>query len=102
MKGTPNRATAEREAKVENSGLTPLAYMLAVLRDEDADAEDRKWAAQAAAPYVHPKLSAIEHSGVIEGTEAPEDSEALTAIERRVKAFRAGNVGKGNGVGTVH
>ena len=50
-----DRATAE--------GLTPLDYMLTVLRNEAADPKDRMWAAEKAAPYVHPKLAAVEHSG---------------------------------------
>lgn len=33
--------------------------MLNVLRNSE-DESDRKWAAQNAAPYVHPKLSSIE------------------------------------------
>ena len=61
QKGTPNKASAAREAEVEASGLTPLAYMLAVLRDEEASTEDRRWAASHAAPYVHPRL-AQQHS----------------------------------------
>ena len=63
QKGTPNRATAAREAEVEASGMTPLDYMLAVLRDEEASAEDRKWAAQHAAPYVHPRLAQQQFKG---------------------------------------
>ncbi len=63
QKGTPNKATAAREAEVEASGLTPLAYMLAVLRDENASTEDRKWAAQHAAVYVHPRLAQQQFKG---------------------------------------
>ncbi len=58
-RGTPNRASARREAEVRESGLTPLEYMLAVLRDETAAKEDRQWAATMAAPYVHPRLQPI-------------------------------------------
>jgi len=61
--GVPNKVTAERQAQIEASGLTPLDYMLSILRDETASTEDRFEAAKAAAPYVHPKLAAIEHSG---------------------------------------
>lgn len=56
-KGTPNRASAARQAEIAASGVTPLEYMLGVLRDETASREDRKWAAQNAAPYIHPRLS---------------------------------------------
>jgi hypothetical protein len=62
-KGRPNKATAAREVEIAASGLTPLGYMLSILRDEGADPAARGWAAQHAAPYVHPRLAAIEHSG---------------------------------------
>jgi hypothetical protein len=62
-KGQPNKASAERQAEVAASGVTPLEYMLNVLRDPDAAVERRDWAAEKAAPYVHPKLAAIEHTG---------------------------------------
>lgn len=60
QKGIPNRKTAETVARIEESGLTPLDYMLGILRDETADAGQRFEAAKHAAPYVHPKLSSIE------------------------------------------
>ena len=62
-KGTPNKATAAREAEVEASGLTPLGFMLDILRDKEASMEDRKWAAQHAAVYVHPRLAQQQFKG---------------------------------------
>ncbi len=62
-KGIPNKATAKREAEIANSGLTPLDYMLGVLRDSRSDKEDKHWAAQNAAPYVHPKLATVQLGG---------------------------------------
>src|SRR5262249_16479149 len=44
-------------------GACPLAYLLAVLRDEGAEVERRMECAVAAAPYMHAKLKAIEVSG---------------------------------------
>ncbi len=46
-----------------NDGLTPLEYMLNVMRDELAEDSRRDDMAKAAAPYMHPKLAAIEHTG---------------------------------------
>lgn len=60
--GTPNRKTAEKIEAIEASGLTPLDYMLEVLRTSTSK-EDRMWAAEKAAPYVHPKLASVEHGG---------------------------------------
>jgi hypothetical protein len=58
-RGTPNKASAAREAAVQASGLTPLKYMLRVMRDEKATTELRLDAAARAAPYVHPRLSSV-------------------------------------------
>jgi hypothetical protein len=57
--GSPNRVTAAQRAQIASSGLTPLDYMLQVLRDENQPAENRMWAAVKAAPYVHPRKSAV-------------------------------------------
>jgi hypothetical protein len=57
-KGARSKRTVETIERVEASGLTPLDYMLGVLRDRRADAADRFEAAKAAAPYVHAKLVA--------------------------------------------
>lgn len=61
--GAPNKATAARQKAVTESGLTPLDYMLSIMRDEQMTTESRFEAAKAAAPYVHPKLANVEHSG---------------------------------------
>ena len=62
-KGATEKKTREiAEAAVEK-GLTPLEYMLETLRDETADPGTRRWAAEKAAPYIHPRLNSVEHSG---------------------------------------
>jgi hypothetical protein len=62
-RGSRNRRTRETIAAVEQ-GLTPLAYLTSVYRDESIDIRCRLEAAKAAAPYVHPKLSQIEVQAV--------------------------------------
>ena len=79
--GSPNKATIARQAEIAASGLTPLDYMLQVMRDEEADTAARLDAAKAAAPYVHPRLTSIEHSGSI-GTYDDSDEEKL---EQRIR-----------------
>jgi hypothetical protein len=54
---------ARRAALEDMSGETPLQYMLRVMRDTTADYRRRDTMAIAAAAYMHPKLSATEHSG---------------------------------------
>lgn len=77
-KGTRNKVTSEKVKEITESGLTPLDYMLDILRSEfppeleerlkseelsvDLVAAIANWhaqrfeAAKAAAPYVHPRL----------------------------------------------
>ena len=87
-KGTPNKASAARQKRVAATGITPLDYMLSVMRDGKADAGRRDDMAKAAAPYVHPKLASMQHSGpnggpiqTVDLTNASnEDLERLEAI----------------------
>ena len=58
-KGAVNKKTAAAIAAA-SLGITPLEYMLRVLHDEGAPPEDRQWAAEKAAPYVHAKLTSVE------------------------------------------
>jgi hypothetical protein len=61
--GAVTTRTREIADKAATEGLTPLEYMLQMLRDESASKDDRMWAAEKAAPFVHPKLAAVDHSG---------------------------------------
>ena len=61
--GSKTRRVQEIAAKAAEAGITPLEYMLAILRDEAHDTATRMDAAKSAAPYIHPKLSNVEMSG---------------------------------------
>lgn len=81
-KGVPNRATLKRQEEIAASGATPLEVMINVMRyhhdrfkaeiakGDDADhelaGEEAKRAAEEAskaAPYVHPRLASVAHTG---------------------------------------
>lgn len=65
-KGVPNKATAERQraaAARAAAGITPLDFLLSVMADKSNDLPVRIDAGKAAAPYVHPRLTAVEVSG---------------------------------------
>lgn len=62
-KGEPNKVTLAKEAKIASEGLTPLDYLLSILRDEMLDRDTRMEAAKAAAPYSHPRLQTTTHEG---------------------------------------
>jgi hypothetical protein len=69
-KGGLTKKTQEIIAKVACDGqITPLEYMMNILRDETADAAARTAMAIAAAPYVHPKLSAVQANVTLENHE---------------------------------
>jgi hypothetical protein len=63
QKGSRNKATARREREISKSGITPLEYMLKVMRNPKASDDRRDDMAKAAAPYVHPKLASLQHTG---------------------------------------
>ncbi len=101
-KGSPNKVTARREAEIAASGLTPLEYMLDVMRDEKAAPEDRQWAAVNAAPYVHPRIQPIVYRGD-EGKPVDDDVEFdIREVARRLAlVFTQADPARRAGVGRV-
>lgn len=65
--GSPNKATATKEAYYAKQGVMPLDYMLQILRNPKEPREARYKAAVDAAPYVHPRLQSVQakHEGEI-------------------------------------
>jgi hypothetical protein len=71
QRGTKNKRTEQIEAQlaaaaakvaVEAATLTPLDLILSIMRDPDTPLALRADMAAEAAPYVHPRLSAVEQS----------------------------------------
>jgi hypothetical protein len=54
---------AAGQATAETRADTPLDYMLRVMRDPDVEPARRDEMAKLALPYLHPKPTAIEHTG---------------------------------------
>ena len=71
--GVATKRTREIANKAAEEGITPLEFMLEIMRRDPGEIEDprlaqsamemRFEAAKAAAPYIHPRLAAIEHTG---------------------------------------
>jgi hypothetical protein len=70
--GAATKRTREIADRAMAEGVSPLEYMLQVMRDDTPHDDPRVQvardamrfeAAKAAAPYIHPRLAAIEHSG---------------------------------------
>ena len=75
--GAATKRTREVAEKATEEGITPLDFMLSVLRDETATMDNRMWAAEKAAPYVHAKLASVEVTG-------DPDKPLKHVIERRI------------------
>lgn len=82
-KGSRNKASVAKAQAIAASGLTPLDYMLGVMRDAKADVEMRLEAAKSAAPYVHPKLATIEVTGK-DGKDLVPEPPSLDDVARRI------------------
>lgn len=71
--GAATKRTREIADRAMAEGITPLEFMLKIMRQEPAETDDLKLkfaqrdlqfeAAKAAAPYIHPRLAAVEVSG---------------------------------------
>lgn len=73
--GVATRKTREAAELILASGLTPLGYFQGLLEGTMAFDEVKFEAAKAAAPYVHARLAAVEHSGNIGVKRASEVSD---------------------------
>lgn len=65
-KGGANKKTREVADAAAKAGVTPLEYLLSVMRSGATDVL-RFEAAKAAAPYIHPRLSTVNanHNGQV-------------------------------------
>jgi hypothetical protein len=77
-------------AKAAEGGVTPLAYLLGVLRDDEQPQEIRIDAAKAAAPYVHAKLANVDANLNLSG-----EITVRASKEQRDAAVRAALAAKG-------
>lgn len=72
-----NRLSAEAVEKAKESGEMPVEYMLRVMRDMAEPHTRRDGMAIAAAPYLHPKIAAVELTGNVRQTH----EQALDALD---------------------
>ena len=59
-KGSLNAKTQKVAERCFEEGITPLEYMLNVMRDPTQEFDTRMDAAKNCAPYMHPKLASVE------------------------------------------
>lgn len=85
--GSVGKIDAEARRKAHAGGLTPLEYLLSIMRDENEDKHARRDAAKAAAPYCHARLASTELSGPNSGP--IETSNIEITDDMRAKALLA-------------
>ena len=61
--GSLNRRSKEAAEQAKREGITPLDYMLKIMRDESSDLDRRDDMAKACAPYIHPRLQSTTVKG---------------------------------------
>jgi hypothetical protein len=61
--GSVAKIDAEARKRMIEGGITPLDFLLAVMRDNHQDVRVRLDAAKTAAPYCHARLASTELSG---------------------------------------
>lgn len=104
-KGSPNKASQKRQEQIASTGSTPLDVIIRRMRYHESlaiqaleakdtaegerhlrEADD---AARAAAPYVHPKLQAIQHTGRAGGPIEMREVPARDAVASRIARLAA-------------
>lgn len=115
-KGSLNRKHTEPLAASAEAGATPVEYMLSVMRNEQADAKERAWAAEKAAPYIHPRPAPVANrveldlpdtstaeglsnamtsivKAISEGRLAPSEAQSITSVlEAQRKVIETGEI----------
>ena len=79
--GSASRKTRQIADAAAEVGITPLEWMLSVIRDEKADVKRRDEMARAAAPFMHPGLGAVEPFGKDEGPIHPPIDVRITYVD---------------------
>ncbi|WP_051749198.1 hypothetical protein [Nevskia soli] len=82
----PADEAAARLAVVEPGGLSPLAYLLRVMRDERETPARRMDAAKTAAPFLHPKLATMD----VQSAGLDRMGDALVGLIERAQADGGG------------
>lgn len=95
--GAVAKVTAEARKKALAEGISPLEYMLKVMRNAKLDAKRRDDMAKAAAPFVHAKLASMEHHGFVGTYDLTKVSDA--DIDRLENILRSASVTGGGDSG---
>ncbi|RWQ41866.1 MAG: hypothetical protein EOS21_11915 [Mesorhizobium sp.] len=91
-KGSLSQRHVELLAGVVSEGVTPVEYMLSIMRDEKQHEARRAWAAEKAAPYIHPRPAPIARVIEIELPDTTTVQGIKEALSRLVGAAASGQI----------
>jgi hypothetical protein len=90
-KGARAKATELAVKRAGTEGILPLEFMLAIMRDEEADVALRVDMAKAAAPYVHARLSQVDSTVKhVQATDELTEAELVALLSGRRGSRTAG------------
>ncbi len=90
--GSLNRKHVDLLKFAADEGITPVEHMLQILRDDGADPADRRWAAEKAAPYLHPRPAPVQRSIKIDLPEITKSADLTKATHAILEATASGQV----------
>ncbi|WP_152044894.1 hypothetical protein [Aureimonas psammosilenae] len=83
------------------SGQSPAEYLVTLYRNEQADPKDRAWAANAVAPYVHPRLAPTAQKVTLDLPDTSTAEGVRDAIARVVQSVAVGEIAPSEGQSMV-
>jgi hypothetical protein len=82
-RGVQDLRNAEVAKALTEYKVTPLSFMMGILNDENSAFDDKKWAANAAAPYMHARISQVnattDNKHTIDANEAAQLTKDIVA-----------------------
>ncbi len=103
--GRPEGSVSQRHvdmlAATVSDGITPVEYMLKVLRDEGANDKARAWAAEKAAPFIHPRPAPLARPIEIDLPDTSTIEGISAALNRITQAVASGTITTAEAQGLV-
>jgi hypothetical protein len=99
--GGVNRRTAEVIAEAMAAGKTPLEFLLETMRNEDLDHKDRAWAAEKAAPFMHPRPAPMERTVSLDLPDTSTVEGIDKALDAIIAAMGRGDISPQEGQGFI-
>lgn len=96
-RGSVSRRSVDAVTQAMSAGITPVEYMLSIMRDESADPKRREWAAEKAAPYLHPRPAPVSRPIQIDLPDTSTVDGINAAIDRVIQAAGNGEISPSEG-----